>query len=49
MSDQYSPMSSQQEHNEQLENEEITKMLEKLSNNKEQKTQTKKQDSYKDE
>ena len=31
----YSPMSSQQEHNEQLENEEIALMLEKLSSNKE--------------
>ena len=36
----YSPMSSQQEHNEQMENEEITLMLEKLSNNKELQTQT---------
>ena len=51
MSDQYSPMSSQQEHNEELENEEITKMLEKLANKKTQeiKVLKKSQDSSEDE
>ena len=50
MSDQYSPMSSQQEHNEELENEEITLMLEKLANKKTQETKVlkKSQDSSED-
>ena len=36
----YSPMSSQQEFNEMMREEEIALELERLSNNKEQKTQT---------
>ena len=40
MSYSYNPMSVQQEHNEMVQDEKITQMLEELSNNKEELTKT---------